>query len=496
MPNNLEMRTISKHFGGVHALRSVSLAAEGGQVHALLGENGAGKSTLMRVLAGACRPDEGAIFLDGERLEISNTQTARDYGIAVIYQEFSLAKHLTVAENIFIDDLGFGSNRIKWKGLKRRAEQQVASLGLIQLDVFTPVSELSVAQQQIVEICKALRRKPKVVVFDEPTAVLTESETTRLFGMIRQLQQDGICVIYISHRLEEVFELCQSATIMKDGTCVDSFPLEGVDRAQLVRMMVGRELKDLFPKRNAQVGEPVLTVRNLEAGASVRDVSFDVRAGEVVGFCGLVGAGRTEIMRAIFGADRHQSGEVLLRGKPLDNRSPGHAVRAGVGMLPEDRKHAGVLLDLSVRVNAMLKPINPFERLGGWIDRRAEHEETGRIMRALRIKARDTEVPAWTLSGGNQQKVALAKWVTSDCEVLILDEPTRGVDVGAKIEIYQIINELAERGVATIVVSSELPELVGLCDRVIVVREGRIVGNVSGDGINETSLIGLAMGVH
>ena len=496
MANLLEMRSISKHFGGVQALRNVSLRAEGGRVHALLGENGAGKSTLMKVLSGAYRPDAGDVYLDDRQLDLSSTQTARDSGIAVIYQEFSLAKHLTVAENIFIDDLGFGSGIVKWAELKRRAEQQVSAMGMAGLDVLKPVSELSVAQQQIVEICKALRRKPRVVVFDEPTAVLTETETRRLFETIEGLKRDGVCVIYISHRLEEVFELCESVTILKDGGCVRSMPLEGTDRAQLVRMMVGRELKDLFPRRNATIGETVLEVRNLEVDGRVRDVSFAARAGEVLGFCGLVGAGRTEIMRAIFGADKHRSGAVLLRGKPADCRTPTHAVRSGIGMLPEDRKHQGVLLEQSIRVNAMMKPNNVFARLAGWIDRRAESKETDKIIRTLQIKAPDTEVGAWTLSGGNQQKVALAKWVFSDCEVLIFDEPTRGVDVGAKIEIYQIINDLAQRGRAIIVVSSELPELVGLCDRVLVVREGRIAGEVIGGDISEDTLIDLAMGVH
>jgi ribose transport system ATP-binding protein len=490
------MRSITKHFGGVHALTDVSFRAEGGEVHALVGENGAGKSTLMKILSGAYTPDKGEIYLDGEKLELSNTQAARDRGIAVIYQEFSLAKHLTVAENIYLDDLGFGSSVINWRKLKKSAEQQIRSLGLTELDAYTLVSELSVAQQQIVEICKALRRKAKVIVFDEPTAVLTDRETARLFELIARLKQDGVCIIYISHRLAEVFEICDCATVMKDGRLVDTVDLQEVSQGQLVQLMVGRELKDLFPKRHAAIGEVVLDVKNLNAGDRVHDVSFQVKAGEVLGFCGLVGAGRTEIMRAIFGADKRDSGAILLRGKQVDNRSPVQAVRTGIGMLPEDRKQQGVLLDLSVRVNAMMKPKNPFQRFGGWLDQRREIDQTNQVIRTLRIKVEDSEVAASSLSGGNQQKVAVAKWVFSDCNVLICDEPTRGVDIGAKIEIYQIINQLAERGVAVVVVSSELPELVGLCDRVVVVRDGRLVGDVSGQDINEQTLIGLAVGVR
>jgi ribose transport system ATP-binding protein len=496
MANALEMRSISKHFGGIRALENVSFDAKGGEVHALLGENGAGKSTLMRILSGDHRPDTGEILLDGERLQISNTQTARDLGIGVIYQEFSLAKHLTVAENIFLDDLGFGSKRINWRTLKARAQALVETLGLGELDVFTPVSELSVAQQQVVEICKAMRRKTRILVFDEPTAVLTERETQRLFALIRRLKAEGVCIIYVSHRLEEIFSLCDRATILKDGRYVDTVEVAAIDQPQLVNLMVGRELSELFPTRHSTLGETVLEVEDLQVGDRVRGVSFNVKSGEVLGFCGLVGAGRTEIMRAVFGADRRDGGEIRLHGRPLANSSPRQAVMSGIGMLPEDRKQQGVFLDLSVRINAMMKPVNPLQGWAGRLRHGREVTETRRVMQSLRIKARDTEVAASTLSGGNQQKVALAKWVSSGCEVLILDEPTRGVDVGAKIEIYQIINDLAESGVAIIVVSSELPELIGLCDRVVVIREGRVSGELTRDRLDEKALIGLAMGVN
>ena len=496
MPNKLEMNAISKRYGGVHALRSVSLEATGGEVHALLGENGAGKSSLMKVLSGASRPDAGTVRLDGELLDLSSPQAARDRGVAVIYQEFSLARHLTVAENIFIDDLAFGGSVISWPELRRRARAQLALLGFDGLDPMTSVARLSVAQQQIVEICKALRREPRVVVFDEPTAVLTERETERLFELIERLRDRGVCIIYVSHRLKEVFRLCTRATILKDGRNAGSVRIADVDEGGLVHMMVGRELKDLFPPRHATIGERLLEVHGLSVDGRVHDVSFDIRAGEVVGFYGLIGAGRTEMMRAIFGADRRLTGEIRLAGEPVRSRSPKDALLSGIGMLPEDRKQHGLLVDFSVRINAMLRPNNPAWGSGGHINHRRERMQTGEVMNALRIKARDSEIAVGSLSGGNQQKVALARWVFCDCKVLILDEPTRGVDVGAKVEIYGIINQMAERGIGVAVVSSELPELIGICDRVLVVREGRLVGETTGETMNERHLVALAMGVQ
>ncbi|MGF6767601.1 ribose transport system ATP-binding protein [Paraburkholderia sp. GAS199] len=495
MNNHLAMRGVSKRFGGVQALRGVNLVAEGGQVHALMGENGAGKSTLMKILSGAYVPDEGEITLGGEQLVIDSPHAAREHGISVIYQEFSLAKHLSVAENIYLNDLGEGSAYISWRRLKERARTQLAALGFGDLDVSTPVSELSVAEQQIVEICKALSRKSRVLVFDEPTAVLTDRETKRLFDLIAQLRRDGVCIIYISHRLEEIFSMCDMATVLKDGGYVATVKIADIDESKLVQMMVGRDLGELFPIRHAQIGKRMLEVRNLRVKERVRDISFEVHAGEVVGFSGLVGSGRTETMRAIFGADKRDSGDILLDGKPLLNRSPRQGALSGIGMLPEDRKHQGVLLDLSIRVNAMMTPRNTYAR-GGWLlGPRGESDETGRLIKALRVKTQDMEEPVSSLSGGNQQKVALMKWVSSGCRVLILDEPTRGVDIGAKIEIYQIINQLAEQGVAVIVVSSDMPEIIGLCDRVLVMRMGQIAGEVRGDDITEHSLIALSMGV-
>ncbi|MBY4803041.1 sugar ABC transporter ATP-binding protein [Burkholderia cepacia] len=496
MSNHLIMRNISKHFGGVQALRNVSLEAHGGQVHALMGENGAGKSTLMKILAGAHTPDEGEILLDGRHLPIDSPHAAQAHGISVIHQEFSLAKHLSVAENIFLHDLGAGTSIIRWSKLKAHAREQLDALGFGELDVSRPVSTLSVAEQQIVEICKALSRTSRVLVFDEPTAVLTARETTRLFALLERLKRDGVCVIYISHRLEEIFRLCDSATVLKDGAFVSTVRIADIDESRLVQLMVGRELQDLFPKRDARIGDTRLEIRDLCAGERVRDVSFHVRAGEVLGFSGLVGAGRTETMRAIFGADRRSSGEIRVDGRPVAKlKRPRHGIESGIGMLPEDRKQQGVLLNMPIRANAMMTPRNTLARLRCILDHRAERVRTRELIKQLRVKARDTEVDVSTLSGGNQQKVALMKWLSNGCRVLILDEPTRGVDIGAKIEIYHVINDLARTGVAVIVVSSDMPEIIGLCDRVLVMRAGRIAGELSGPAINEKSLISLAMGV-
>ena len=494
MANSLKMVSISKHFRGIRALENVGLEAHGGEVHALLGENGAGKSTLMRVLSGDHQPDTGEVILDGERLVLSNPRVARDHGIAVIYQEFALCDHMSVAENIFIDDLAFGRRFIDWKTLRSRAAELVASLGLADLDVTRPVSDLSVAEQQIAEICKALRRESRVIVFDEPSAVLTERETQQLFRLIRRLRDDGVCVIYISHRLEEVFAICDRATIMKDGRRVDTVRIADIDQTRLVEMMVGRELAHVFPPRHATIGAPVLEVANLRLPRLVEDVSFTVHAGEVLGFYGLIGAGRTEVMRAVFGADRTAGGEVRLKGRAIANRSPGEGVANGIGMVPEDRKGQGVLLDLSIATNIMLRRRNDTTR-AGVLNLGAETEQVNRMIRALRIKTPGGAPAVSTLSGGNQQKVALAKWMATELEVLILDEPTRGVDVGAKSEIYQIINDVAERGLAVIVISSDLPELIGIADRIAVMRAGGITGELCGDDMNEEALIALAMGV-
>lgn len=489
------MTDISKAFGGVQALKKASFCARAGEVHALMGENGAGKSTLMKILAGAYAKDQGDIRIFGEPVQISSPRDSRELGISIIYQEFALAPHLSVAENIFIDHLGDGSGIMRWDKLYRQTADLLGSLGFGNIDPKAEVGTLSVAYQQVVEICKALSRNARILVFDEPTAVLASSEVRQLFDLIRMLRQQGTCIIYISHRLEEIFTICDRITVMKDGSNVGTVNTGDIDQHRLVQMMIGRELSEFFPPRNAEIGDVVLEVKNIRNGEKVKGVSFQVHSGEILGINGLVGAGRTETMRLIFGADIPQEGEIRYRGMPVKITGPRSAVRAGIGMLQEDRKGCGVLLDLPVRDNITISALHKVAGRGGWINRKEEERQIQELVESLRIKAGSIEDPVSTLSGGNQQKVSLAKWLYRDCGVLILDEPTRGVDVGAKVEIYKIMNELAEKGVAIIMISSEMPEIIGMSDRVLIMREGMVSGELKREELTETNMIHLAMGV-
>lgn len=488
----LAMSGISKRFGGVHALSGVSFSAEAGEVHALMGENGAGKSTLMKILSGAYESEGGEIRIDGAPVQIHAPDHALRLGVSIIYQEFSLAKHLTVAENILIHELR-DHFMIDRKKLNARAAALLAEMGFDDIDPAAPAGSLSVARQQVVEICKALSVECKILVLDEPTAVLTTHETEKLFALVRRLRAQGVCVIYISHRLEEIFALCDRITVLKDGAAVGTWETKTLDHDSLTGLMIGRELSDFFPPRNAHMGEVALEVRGLSSGVMVRDVSFKVRRGEVLGIGGLVGAGRTETLRAIFGADPIDAGEVLLHGAPHKPRGPGEGVRARIGLLPEDRKAQGVLLDMAIRANALMTPVNPHVGPLGWLKARGERAAVDGLSRELRLKAAGQDAHVSTLSGGNQQKVALMKWVVSGCDVLLLDEPTRGVDVGAKTEIYRVINELAEGGAAVVLVSSEMIELIGMCDRVAVMADGFVAGELTGAEITEENIIDLAM---
>lgn len=490
----LEMRNITKHFGGVKALTDVSLKVEPGEIHALIGENGAGKSTLMKILSGAYQRDSGQIFIDGKEVKITNPKESKDLGVAIIYQEFMLAPDLTVAENIFIDKLSAGKVAINWKKLRADAKEQLEKLGFGDIDPNAKCGSLSVAYQQVVEICKCLTRNAKILVFDEPTAVLTFSEIRKLFEVINKLKDEGVSIIYISHRLEEIFELSQHITILKDGTYVDTVDTDKFDKQRLVNLMVGREMTDMYPERHAKIGDVVLKVEDLHAGKLVQGVSFEVRAGEVLGFNGLVGAGRTETMRAIFGADKKESGKVYYFGKEENWKSPGEAIKAKFGYLPEDRKKQGLLLEQSIRMNTTLACLNKVAK-SGIINHSAEKKFVKDTLASIQTKYGNTEDNANSLSGGNQQKVALAKWVAADCKCIVFDEPTRGVDVGAKTEIYKVMNTLAEQGVAVIMISSEMPEIIGMCDRVMVMRNGKISGEVQKDELTENTLIKFAMGV-
>jgi ribose transport system ATP-binding protein len=492
----LEMKDIKKSFGAVRALDGVSLQVRPGEVHALVGENGAGKSTLMKILSGAYRKDAGEIYLDGHRVEFSTPKDAKDLGISVIYQEFMLAPDLTVAENVFIDKLSAGGILIQWSKLRENTAAQLQKLGFGDINPNAKVSSLTVAYQQVVEICKCLARETRVLVLDEPTAVLTFAEIKKLFDVIRKLKSDGVSVIYISHRLEEIFELSDRITVLKDGGYVDTVLTSETDKAKLVTMMVGRDMKQMFPERRAKIGEAVLEVDGLTSGSMVRGVSFKLHAGEVLGFYGLVGAGRTETMSAIFGSAAKDGGSVKFFGREINFKHPAEAVSSGLGMLPEDRKKMGLLLSKSLRVNTMLASLPKVTSRFGVINHSYEKKIVKEVLDSINTKYPSVDHDASSLSGGNQQKVALAKWISADCKCVVFDEPTRGVDVGAKTEIYKIINSLAENGVAIIMISSEMPEIIGMCDRAIVMRQGSIAGTAVEKGyLDENTLIKLAMGV-
>lgn len=491
----VEMKHICKRFSGVVALNDVTLRIKKGEVHALVGENGAGKSTLMKILSGAYQKDSGTITIDGKEMLVSSPKHAIDKGVAVIYQEFMLAPDLTVAENIFIDNLVGKNVVINWKNLRLKAKEQLSQLGFNDIHPDTKVGDLSVAYQQIVEICKCLTRNSKVLVLDEPTAVLTFTEIEKLFSIIHALKEKGVSIVYISHRMEEIFTLSDTITILKDGSNVDTVPTSSVNKESLVNMMVGRELSQLFPKRDNPIGKPILSVEKLNAGRMVNNITFEVSEGEVLGFSGLVGAGRTETMRAIFGIDKKETGQILFHGKQAHFKDPKEAIQNGFGLLPEDRKKQGLLLQQSIRVNTTLASLQKYANRFGIIHHKKEKKYVAELLASIATKYHSTEDTINRLSGGNQQKVAFAKWLSADCSCLVLDEPTRGVDVGAKAEIYKLINQLAKQGVAIILISSEMTEIIGMCDRVIVMRQGSIAGQVMKQDLNEPNLIKLAMGV-
>lgn len=489
----IEMLDIKKAFSGVYALNGAQLKVKPGEIHALIGENGAGKSTLMKVLAGALQRDDGIVKIEGQEVHFSTPKEGKLAGIATIYQEFMLAPELTVTENIFIDRLNQEGKIIKWKRLTKEAKRLLSEMGFDEIEPGTKVSNLSVAYQQVVEICKSISRNAKVLILDEPTAVLTVKEIQKLFTLLKKLKADGVSIVYISHRLEEIFELCDTITVMKDGAFVDCLPAGSIDKDGLIRKMVGRELNQMFPARSAQIGDTILEVQHLTGSELVQDISFSVRSGQVLGFYGLVGAGRTETMRAIFGADKWESGNITFLGKSVHFKSPKQAVRAKLGMLPEDRKRQGVLLEQSIKMNTSITAMEKVQKKGIFSSKK-ETDFVKELLGRIHTKYASIENPASSLSGGNQQKVALAKWLAADCKCIIFDEPTRGVDVGAKTEIYHCINQLAEAGLAVIMISSEMPELIGMCDDIIVMHQGRIRGTLSRDEFSEDNIIFAAMG--
>jgi ABC-type sugar transport system ATPase subunit len=486
------MTGVEKSYPGVRALRGVSLSLAAGEVLAVVGENGAGKSTLIKVLAGAVGPDAGTVRINGREVPPGSPAEARRAGVAVIYQEFSLVPALTAAENVF---LGREPGRLGWlhRGEeRRRAVELFRKLG-VELDPGAPCRRLTVAQQQAVEIAKALAADARILVMDEPTTALTPPEAGRLFGIIRELKRHGVGVVYISHRLDEVFGIADRIMVMRDGAHVATRPTGEVTRNELIELMVGRRLDQEFPRRAPKIGEPRLVVKDLR-GEKVRGVSFAVRRGEVLGLTGLVGSGRTETARLIFGADRRDGGTIELDGRVLDVRGPRGAIRAGIALLTEDRKGQGLIPAHPVRDNFALPNLARWSRLGV-LDRGRERAAFRAAADRLRIKAADPSAPVATLSGGNQQKVVLAKWLERECEVVIFDEPTRGIDVGAKYEIYQLINALADQGKAVLMISSELPEVLGMADRILVMHAGRITGEIADvAAATQEQILRLAMG--
>jgi len=487
----LEMKGIGKRFPGVHALQGVDLTLREGQVHALLGENGAGKSTLIKILSGAYTKDEGEILFEGKPAEIRGPEDAQALGISTIYQEFNLAKHLTVAENIFLGHLPRKGLRVDWKTARERSREILDRLGAtFQVDAI--VASLSVAEQQLVEIAKSLNRRTRILVMDEPSAVLGEEDLERLFQVVRALQAQGIGIVYISHRMKEIFALADEVTVLKDGRFVATRQVAETTMGELVRLMIGRDLKEVYPKREPKLGEVLLEVRNLRRPKLVHDVSFTLRAGEIVGFAGITGSGRTEVVRALFGADPH-SAEMVVRGKPRKIRSPVEAISCGMALVNEDRKAHGLFLKLDVAVNTTITGLRNLCR-GGVIQRRKEAALVGKYIQDLRIKTPSSKFIVVNMSGGNQQKVILARWLSIDTKILIMDEPTRGIDVGSKSEIYQLMNELTKRGVGILMISSELPEVLGMSDRVLVMREGTIAGELARSAASEEAIMKYAVG--
>ncbi|HEL0421767.1 TPA: sugar ABC transporter ATP-binding protein [Streptococcus equi subsp. zooepidemicus] len=488
----IEMTAISKSFGTNKVLEKIDLVLHSGQVHALMGENGAGKSTLMNILTGLFPASSGTIVIDGVEKQFSNPQEAEAFGISFIHQEMNTWPDMTVLDNLFLGREIKGTfGLLDQKAMKEKAKRAFDRLGIsIPLDL--PIGSLSVGQQQMIEIAKSLLSEVSLLVMDEPTAALTDRETESLFQMIASLKKAGVGIVYISHRMEEIFRVTDLITVMRDGIVVDTKPTAETNPAELVKKMVGRDIDDYYPAKAAELGELVFEVENL-SGECFKDISFQVRRGEILGFSGLMGAGRTEVMRAIFGLDKRTAGRIRLNGQDIQVTNPVQAIRAGIGFLTEDRKEEGLILDFSIKDNMTLPSHKDFSK-NGFFDDKTSRDFVQKMIDRLRIKSGRPEMVVGNLSGGNQQKVVLAKWIGIAPKVLILDEPTRGVDVGAKREIYQLMNELAERGVPILLVSSDLPEVLGVSDRIVVMHEGRITGELSRGEATQEKVVQLATG--
>lgn len=483
----LRMEGISKEFPGVLALNNVQLEVLPGEIMGLLGENGAGKSTLMKILSGVYKKDTGRILLEGRDIEVRNPHQAQMLGITIIYQELNLMPNLTVAENVFIGREPNKFSLIKWQQLYEQTEALINHLG-IQLSPTARVANLSVAEQQMVEIARALSVKARVIIMDEPTSALTKNEVQHLFTTIRDLKAQGLGIIFISHRMEEVFEICDRITVLRDGEYVGTVQAKESSPDEIIRMMVGREVSEYFGQGQGSSGDIVLDVRNLSRVGIPEDpnkkvlknISFQVRQGEIVGFAGLVGAGRTELARSVFGVDPRSSGEISIDGKPVQINAPRDAIQLGIGMVPEDRKMQALFLAMSVEENASIASLDRVSRFG-FIQRRKQRASVREYVEDLSIRFARYEQKVLDLSGGNQQKVIIARWLALKPKILIMDEPTRGIDVGAKAEVHSLMRELAQRGVAVLMISSELPEVLAMSDRVLVMHEGHLVGELTRD---------------
>lgn len=492
----LEMSGITKHFPGVLALDKAHLSVEAGECHALVGENGAGKSTLVKILSGAYRADSGLIMLDGETKQIDSPITARRLGITMIHQELNLLPELTVAENIFLGHevvrgpLGWLDKR----AMEKRSEQLLESLGQ-KLSARALIKKISLAQQQMVEIAKALSVKSKILVMDEPSSILTDRELHELFDLIGRLKQQNVAIIYISHRLEEIFKICERVTVMRDGRTIQTEVTGKLNQDQIIRLMVGREIEQFFPSQHSHPGEEILRLEAIEKAGKLRNIHLCLRKGEIVGLTGLVGAGRTELARVIFGADQPDRGRILLEGKPVSLRSPRQAIDLGIGLLTEDRKMQGLILNMMLRENTTLASLSRLVKRG-FIDVSAEKSATKKFIRDLLIKTPSTEQKVRNLSGGTQQKVVLAKWLFTESKILIFDEPTRGIDVGAKAEIYQLMWKLVSQGIAILMISSELPEVLKMCERILVMHDGQITGELKREEADQEKIMALAMGLN
>ena len=473
----LQLADVSKSFGPVVALRSGSLDVRAGSIHALVGENGAGKSTLVKIVAGVYRRDGGTVLLDGRPADFGSTAESKAAGVAVIYQEPTLFPDLSVTENIFMGRqiLGRG-RRIDKAAMYAEADRLFRGLG-VHIDPRRPALGLSIADQQVVEIAKAISLDARVLVMDEPTAALSGVEVERLFTVARRLRDEGRAIVFISHRFDEVFALCDTVTVMRDGAYIGTRPTAGTDVSEIVNLMVGREVAELFPKQVAQIGDVVLQVEGLTRAGVFHDVSFTVRRGEIVGLAGLVGAGRSEIARAVFGVDPYDTGTVTMAGTRVPPRSPRAAIRSGMAFVPEDRRRQGLVTDASVAEN-VAAVIRRNLTSGGLLTRGRENRAVGPWAGRLEVKTNALDAPARTMSGGNQQKVVIAKWLATEPDLLIIDEPTRGIDVGTKAEVHRLLSQLAGQGMAILMISSELPEVLGMADRVLVVNEGRLTADI------------------